>query len=153
MGRSVSCGAVACQVKGDTGHIEKNFKKYFGNSKRPGVATRLPPRNFVGRQGRAAGGGLHWRPHRVLFRHSHDDTSCEWGRLEPRRLELYMNPIHGEKDETPQHSRQPNFHNHSRCGNQGVSVRCLLCIVLSYTPHLGAGLGCGLLKYAQALIG
>ena len=27
--RGVSCGAVACQVKGDTVHIEKSFQKYL----------------------------------------------------------------------------------------------------------------------------
>lgn len=37
--RGVSCGAVASQVKGNTGHVEKNFQKYLGNSKRAGVGT------------------------------------------------------------------------------------------------------------------
>ena len=36
LGRGVSCGAVAGQVKGDTVHIEKSFQKYLGNSKRSG---------------------------------------------------------------------------------------------------------------------
>ena len=34
LGRGVSCGAVACQVKGDTVHIEKRFKKYLRNFKK-----------------------------------------------------------------------------------------------------------------------
>ena len=31
MGRGVSCEVVACQVKGDTQHIEKGVQKNLGN--------------------------------------------------------------------------------------------------------------------------